>query len=176
MPVISINGQAPVVAQSTWVAANVVLVGAVELADDCGIYYGCVLRADSDRITIARGTNIQDGCVLHADPGFPVKVGENVSVGHRAVLHGCTIENDVLIGMGAIVLNGAYIGSGSLIAAGAVILEGSNIPPNSLVAGVPAKIRRETSAEERAAIVQNAITYNELSALNAAGEIESGDF
>jgi carbonic anhydrase/acetyltransferase-like protein (isoleucine patch superfamily) len=176
MPVISINGQAPVVAQSTWVAANVVLVGAVELADDCGIYYGCVLRADSDRITIARGTNIQDGCVLHADPGFPVKVGENVSVGHRAILHGCTIENDVLIGMGAIVLNGAYIGSGSLIAAGAVILEGSNIPPNSLVAGVPAKIRRETSAEERAAIVQNAITYNELSALNAAGEIESGDF
>jgi carbonic anhydrase/acetyltransferase-like protein (isoleucine patch superfamily) len=158
------------------VAANVVLVGAVELADDCGIYYGCVLRADSDRITIARGTNIQDGCVLHADPGFPVKVGENVSVGHRAILHGCTIENDVLIGMGAIVLNGAYIGSGSLIAAGAVILEGSNIPPNSLVAGVPAKIRRETSAEERAAIVQNAITYNELSALNAAGEIESGDF
>ena len=176
MPVISINGQAPVVAQSTWVAANVVLVGAVELADDCGIYYGCVLRADSDRITIARVTNIQDGCVLHADPGFPVKVGENVSVGHRAILHGCTIENDVLIGMGAIVLNGAYIGSGSLIAAGAVILEGSNIPPNSLVAGVPAKIRRETSAEERAAIVQNAITYNELSALNAAGEIESGDF
>ena len=176
MPITAINGKTPVVAQSTWVAANVVLVGEVELADDCGIYYGCVLRADSDRIAIGNGTNIQDGCVLHADPGFPVKVGENVSVGHRAVLHGCTIENDVLIGMGAIVLNGAYIGSGSLIAAGAVILEGAVIPPNSLVAGVPAKIRRETSAEERAAIVQNAINYRELSALNAAGELDSGRF
>lgn len=172
MPNISISGKSPVTAKSTWVAADVVLVGEVVLAENCGVFYGCVLRADSERITIASGTNIQDGCVLHADPGFPLTVGENVSVGHRAMLHGCTIENDVLIGMGAIVLNGARIGSGSLIAAGAVILEGSNIPPNSLVAGVPAKIRRETSAEERAVIVQNATTYRELSALNAAGELQ----
>lgn len=173
MPNIAVNGKTPVIAKSTWVAGNVFLVGEVELAEDCGIYYGCVLRADRDRITIASGTNIQDGCVLHADPGFPLIVGENVSVGHRATLHGCTIDSDVLIGMGAIVLNGARIESGSLIAAGAVILEGTYIPPNSLVAGVPARIRRETSAEERAAIVQNAITYREISALNAAGEVQT---
>ncbi|MDQ7904653.1 gamma carbonic anhydrase family protein [Phytohabitans sp. ZYX-F-186] len=118
-----------------------------------------MLRGDGDEIRIGRDSNVQDGCVLHTDPGFPVTVGERVSVGHRAVLHGCTVEDGVLVGIGAVVLNGARIGTGSLIAAGAVVLEGTTIPPNSLVAGVPARVRRETTGPERTRIVENAIEY-----------------
>lgn len=172
MPRITVKGRTPVVSGSTWVANDVVLVGDVQIATNCGIYYGCVLRGDNEEIRIGEGTNLQDGCIVHADPGLPVSVGKNVSVGHRAILHGCTVENDVLIGMGAIVLNGAHIGSGSLIAAGAVVLEGAVIPENSLVAGVPAKIRRETTESERASIIRNAIEYHELSAHNASGIVQ----
>lgn len=129
------------------------------LAEEASVWYGSVIRADGDAISIGRYSNIQDGCVLHADPGVPVSLGEHVSVGHKAVLHGCTIADNVLIGMSATVLNGAKIGSGSLIAAGAVILEGSEIPPNSLVAGVPGKVRREISEDERGLITANADHY-----------------
>ena len=135
------------------------------------IWYTTVLRADGDSITIGEGSNIQDGCVVHADPGLPVVVGNDVSVGHRAVLHGCTIEDGALIGMGAIVLNGSRVGAGSLIAAGAVVLEGADIPPNSLVAGVPGKVRRETTPEERAGNIDNANTYRALSREHSAIDV-----
>ena len=115
-----------------------------------------MLRGDLDSITFGENSNFQDGCVAHTDPGFPVVVGSGVSVGHRAVLHGCTVEDDTLIGMGAVVLNGAVVGTGSLVAAGTVVLEGTVIPPNSLVAGVPGKVRRETTEDERAHIRANA--------------------
>jgi carbonic anhydrase/acetyltransferase-like protein (isoleucine patch superfamily) len=118
-----------------------------------------VLRGDGDPIRIGERSNIQDGCLGHTDPGFPLTVGAGVSVEHRAVLHACTVEDDVLVGMGALVLSGARIGSGSLVAAGAVVLEGTEIPPRSLVAGVPAKVRREISDEELQRIHRNAQNY-----------------
>src|ERR687893_1272122 len=133
---IRLGTNGPVVAASAWLAPGATLIGDVHLHDDASIWYSTVLRADGDRIDIGSGSNIQDGSVVHADPGFPVTIGAGVSVGHRAVLHGCTIGDDVLVGMGAVVLNGARVGAGTLIAAGAVILEGAEIPPGSLVAGL----------------------------------------
>src|ERR671916_2819852 len=122
----------PVVAASAWLAPGATLIGDVHLHDEASIWYSAVLRADGDRIDIGSGSNIQDGSVVHADPGFPVAVGVGVSVGHRAILHGCLIEDDVLIGMGAIVMNGARIGTGSLVAAGAPVPGRGRVPPWSL--------------------------------------------
>jgi carbonic anhydrase/acetyltransferase-like protein (isoleucine patch superfamily) len=129
------------------------------------VFYGAVLRADSDSITIGAGSNLQDNVAVHCDGGKPTTVGERVSVGHSAVLHGCTVEDDCLIGMSATVLNGAVIGAGSLVAAGAVVLEGTIIPPRSLV---PAKVRRELTEEEIAEVTSNAAHYVELSRKHAA--------
>lgn len=153
----------PRVASTAWVAPNATLIGAVTLGENSSVFYGSVLRGDTDSITIGDGSNIQDNVSVHCDVGVPTIVGARVSVGHSAVLHGCTVEDDCLIGMGAIVLNRAVIGTGSLVAAGAVVLEGTIVPPGSLVAGVPAKVRRELTAEERAGVVSNATHYVELS-------------
>lgn len=153
------NGTAPTVDPTAWVAPGATLVGAVELEAQASVWYAAVLRADQERITVGRETNIQDGTVVHADPGFPATLGAQVSVGHRAVLHGCTIEDGVLIGMGAIVLNGATVGRGSLIAAGALILEGTDVPPGCLVAGVPGKVRRELTESEAQSLMLNAAVY-----------------
>ncbi|MHA6796234.1 gamma carbonic anhydrase family protein [Pseudonocardia bannensis] len=157
--VIEFHGARPDPHPQSWTAPGATLIGRVTLGEQASVWYGCVLRADMDAITVGARSNIQDGTVVHADPGFPVTVGERVSVGHRAVLHGCTIGDDVLVGMGAVVLNGAVIGPGSLVAAGAVVLEGTEVPPGSLVAGVPAKVRRELTDDERAATVRNAEAY-----------------
>jgi len=119
------------------------------------------VRADNAPIVIGRDSNLQDNVSAHADPAFPLTVGERVSVGHNAVLHGCTVEDDVLIGMSATILNGARIGTGSLVAAGAVVTQGADIPPRSLVAGVPAKVRRELTDDELRGIAQNAAVYLE---------------
>ena len=158
----------PVVAASAWLAPGATLIGDVNVHDDASIWYSAVLRADSDRIDIGSGSNIQDGSVVHADPGFPVAVGAGVSVGHRAILHGCLIEDDVLIGMGAIVMNGARIGTGSLVAAGALVPEGARIPPRSLVTGIPGKVRRDITDEEHERILANARAYRELMVRHAA--------
>lgn len=162
-----INGHRPQVHDTAWVAPGARLCGQVTLHAEASVWYTSVLRADLDSITVGVGSNIQDGSVVHADPGFPVTIGEGVSVGHRAVLHGCTIEDDALVGMGAVVLNGAVVGRGSLIAAGAVVLEGTQIPPGSLVAGVPGKVRRELTAEERENTVHNAEAYRALATMHA---------
>src|SRR5512145_527403 len=118
-------------------AANATLVGNVTVGSEVGIWFGAVIRADKDRIVIGDRSNIQDNCVVHTTTGHPVIVGDNVSVGHGAILHGCTIGNRVLVGMGAIVLNGAVVGDGSVIGAGAVVTEGMNVPPGSVVVGIP---------------------------------------
>ena len=128
------------------------------------MFYGAVLRADSESITLGPGSNLQDNVVVHVDHGVPTTIGAGVSVGHGAVVHGCTVEDDCLIGMNATVLNHAVIGRESLVAAGALVLEGTVVPPRSLVAGVPAKVRRELSDEEVAGIRRNAETYRTLSA------------
>jgi len=165
MPIIvPFNGVSPTVAASAWVAPNATLAGAVTLGERASVFYGAVLRGDMDSITIGDDTNLQDNVTVHVDTGVPTVVGARVSVGHAAVLHGCTIEDDCLIGMSATVLNRAVIGTGSLVAAGSVVLEDTVIPPRSLVAGVPAKVRRAITDEEFAKIQRNYRSYLELSA------------
>jgi carbonic anhydrase/acetyltransferase-like protein (isoleucine patch superfamily) len=160
---IAFDGHQPTIAADAWVAPTATLVGQVRIGDRASIWYGAVLRGDRAGITVGEGSNVQDGCVLHADPGFPCTLGNRVTVGHRAVVHGCAIDDDVLVGMGAVVLNGARVGSGSLLAAGTIVLEGAEIPPGSLVAGVPGKVRRELTDDERERIGQNAANYLDLS-------------
>jgi carbonic anhydrase/acetyltransferase-like protein (isoleucine patch superfamily) len=157
--VLTVSGKTPVIDPSAFLAAGARVMGDVRIAEGSSVWYNAVLRADGDSITVAAGSNLQDNVSVHVDHGKPVVIGENVSVGHNAVVHGCTIEDGSLIGMGAVILNGAVIGAGSLVAGGAVVLEGTVIPPGSLVAGVPGKVRRELSEDERAGLVRNAETY-----------------
>jgi carbonic anhydrase/acetyltransferase-like protein (isoleucine patch superfamily) len=157
-----VGGKEPSIASGAFTAPTSVVIGDVTMAEGSSVWYHTVLRADCGPIVLGADTNIQDNCTVHVDPGFPVTVGARVSVGHNAVLHGCTVEDDVLVGMGATVLNGAHIGAGSLIAAQALVPQGMRVPPGSLVAGVPAKVRRELTDEEREGIKLNAAMYLEL--------------
>jgi carbonic anhydrase/acetyltransferase-like protein (isoleucine patch superfamily) len=165
---IPLGDDAPTAAADAWTAPGAFLVGDVTLGAGASVWYGAVLRGDGDAIRIGARSNIQDNAVVHTDPGLPVTLGEGVSVGHGAVLHGCTIGDDVLVGMNATVLNGARIGAGSLIAAGALVTEGADIPPGSLVAGVPGKVRRELSDDERAHVRANAQAYLDLTRRHAS--------
>ncbi|ALC24550.1 gamma carbonic anhydrase family protein [Streptomyces pristinaespiralis] len=162
--VAGVGGKEPAIDPEAFAAPTSVVMGDVSVAAGASVWYQTVLRADCGPITIGAGSNIQDNCTVHSDPGFPVTVGERVSVGHNAILHGCTVEDDVLVGMGATVLNGAHIGTGSLIAAQALVPQGMRVPPGSLVAGVPAKVRRELTQEEQDGIKLNAAVYLDLAA------------
>ncbi len=164
MPLFPFQSHLPDVAEDAFIAPNATLVGEVSIHPGAVVMFGAVLRADRAAITLGTGSNVQDNAVIHGDPGFPAVVGRDVSIGHGAIVHGARVDDSCLIGMNATVLNGAVIGEGSLIAAGTVVLEGTVIPPHSLVAGVPGKIRRETTLEERAHIATNAATYRELAA------------
>jgi carbonic anhydrase/acetyltransferase-like protein (isoleucine patch superfamily) len=166
--IVSFDGHTPAVDTSAFVAPNATLIGNVTLAAGSSVFYGCVLRADTDSISIGAGSNVQDNVSMHTDAGLQLVVGAGVSIGHGAVVHGCVIEDDCLVGMGATILNRAVIGAGSLVAAGAVVLEDTVIPPGSLVAGVPAKVRRELSAEEREGVRLNATHYVGLAAAHRA--------
>ena len=135
--------------------------GNVILGKDVSVWYNAVIRGDSDAIEIEEGTNVQDGCVIHVDAGFPVHIGKRVTIGHGAILHGCTIEDEVLIGMGAIVMNGASIGTHSIIGAGALIPENTQIPANSVVVGCPGNIIKQTTKEQVEMIINNAKQYIE---------------
>ncbi|MFI6052856.1 gamma carbonic anhydrase family protein [Streptomyces violascens] len=157
--VVAVGGKTPEIVPTAFTAPTSVVLGEVTLGAGASVWYHAVLRADCGPIVIGAESNIQDNCTVHVDPGFPVTVGERVTVGHNAVLHGCTVEDDVLVGMGAAVLNGARIGAGSLIAAHALVPQGMVVPPGSLVAGVPAKVRRELTDEEREGIKVNALMY-----------------
>ncbi|MFJ7496543.1 gamma carbonic anhydrase family protein [Streptomyces sp. NPDC097727] len=156
------GGKEPDIDAEAFTAPTSVVIGEITLAAGSSVWYHAVLRADCGPIVIGADSNIQDNCSVHVDPGFPVTVGERVSVGHNAVLHGCTIEDDVLVGMGSTVLNGARIGAGSLIAAQALVPQGMQVPPGSLVAGVPAKVKRQLTEEELEGIRFNAVGYVEL--------------
>lgn len=149
---------------TVWVAANATLVGSVIIDARSSVWYCCVVRGDGDRISIGAHTNVQDGTVIHTDPGAPVRIGDRVSIGHRALLHGCTIGDDVLVGMSAVIMNGVEIGEGSLIGAGALLPEGTIIPPQSLVIGSPGKVRRSVTASEREYIERNCHQYVDLAA------------
>ncbi|MFI5772852.1 gamma carbonic anhydrase family protein [Streptomyces sp. NPDC051658] len=156
------GGKEPDIDADAFTAPTSVVIGEITMAAGSSLWYHAVLRADCGPIAIGADSNIQDNCSVHVDPGFPVTVGERVSVGHNAVLHGCTIEDDVLVGMGSTILNGAHIGAGSLIAAQALVPQGMRVPPGSLVAGVPAKVKRQLTEEELEGIKFNAVGYVEL--------------
>jgi carbonic anhydrase/acetyltransferase-like protein (isoleucine patch superfamily) len=162
--ILPFDGTAPNIDGTAWVAPTATVIGAAELHPESSVFYGAVVRADRDRIVLGAGSNLQDNVVVHGDPGAPAIIGSGVSVGHGAVVHGCTIGDDCLIGMNATVLNRAVIGAESLVAAGALVLEDTVIPPRSLVAGVPAKVRRELTDDEVAGIRRNAQTYRMLAA------------
>lgn len=151
-----------VVGGRVFIAESATVIGDVALADDVNIWFGAVVRADRDWIRVGTGSNIQDNAVVHTTIGFPVSVGAEVSVGHGAILHGCTIHDQVLVGMGAVVLNGAVVGEGSIIGAGAVVTEGKAIPPHSLVLGVPGRVVGETTQEQQERIIRNAQEYVKL--------------
>lgn len=170
---IALGDKVPQVAQSAWIAPTAVLAGSVVIGEGASVWYGAVLRADNEPITIGPRSNVQDNAVFHVDQGKPVVLGEGVSVGHSAVVHGATIGDYVLVGMSATVMNGAEIGAETLIAAGALVTEGMVVPPRSLVAGVPAKVRRDLTDAEVAQLHRNAEIYEAHRELHRAGvEIE----
>ncbi|MFJ3645682.1 gamma carbonic anhydrase family protein [Streptomyces murinus] len=160
--IVGIGGKEPRVDAEAFVAPTASVIGDVTLGAGASVWYGAVVRGDVETITVGARANVQDNVTLHADPGFPVTIGERVSIGHNAVVHGATVEDDCLIGMGATVLNGAVIGAGSLVAAQALVPQGMVVPAGSLVAGVPAKVRRELSTEEQEGVTLNGTLYADL--------------
>ena len=167
MAIYKVDGCVPQVGAAAFVADNATLAGDVTLAEESSVWYGAVLRADTGRITIGAGSNVQDNAVLHTGPGLDVTVGRGTSVGHGAVVHGCTVGDGCLIGMHATILNGAVIGDGCLIAAGALVPENMQVPAGSLVIGVPGKVVRPVSAAQAAAIKANEEEYLELARAHA---------
>ena len=158
----------PVIHETAFVADNATVRGNVTIGEGAGIYFGAVLRAETDPITVGPGSNIQDNCVLHGDAGCNVVVGQYVTVGHGAVLHGCTVEDNCLIGMNAVVLDHAVIGAGSIVGAGAVVAAGTIVPPISLVVGVPGKVKKTLTDEDVAGSIANAESYLGLMAKGMA--------
>lgn len=157
--------------RSPFIHETAVVLGDVSLADGSSVWPLAVIRGDVERIEIGARSNVQDGAVVHADPGYPTIVGADCVIGHRAVVHGSVLENGVLIGMGAILLNGVKVGSGSIVAAGAVVTEGTVIPPGSLVVGVPGRVLRKLDVAQQQRIIENAARYVELSHIHRAGRV-----
>lgn len=162
----ALNGHRPEISESAFVAPATTIVGRVRIGARSSVWYGSVLRGDDEEITVGEDSNIQDLSVVHADPGFPAVIGDRVTVGHRAIVHGATVEDDVLVGMGAILLNGCRIGSGSVVAAGAVVTPGTEVPEGSLVAGLPAKVIREVRESDKEGIQHGSESYIEKSVIH----------
>jgi carbonic anhydrase/acetyltransferase-like protein (isoleucine patch superfamily) len=156
--------------ESVFVADGAVVAGDVTIGANSSIWYNAVVRGDMEPVTIGSGTNIQDLVMIHVDEGYPCVVGDRVGVGHNAILHGCTVEDECLIGMGSVLMNGVYVGTGSVIGAGAVVPERAVIPPNSLVMGVPGRVVREVDADLRARIKGNSHHYAIMAADHRAGK------
>lgn len=148
MAIYELDGISPRIAESAWVADSAQVMGNVELADDASVWFGTVIRGDTEVIRIGARSNIQDASVLHADIGKPLTIGEDVTVGHKVMLHGCTIGDGCLIGIGAVVLNGAKIGKGCLVGAGSLVTEGKEFPDGSMIMGSPAKVVRQLTPEQ----------------------------
>jgi carbonic anhydrase/acetyltransferase-like protein (isoleucine patch superfamily) len=155
----SLDGMAPSIDSTAWVAENATLIGKVVVEAEASIWFGAVIRGDNEEIRVGAGSNVQENAVLHTDMGYPLTIGSNCTIGHKAMLHGCTIGDGTLIGMGATVLNGARIGSGCLIGACALITEGKEIPDGSLVMGSPGKVVRQLDATARAKLLASAASY-----------------
>jgi carbonic anhydrase/acetyltransferase-like protein (isoleucine patch superfamily) len=154
-----LGGEAPTIHESAFVADSATVIGKVVLEENTSVWFGAVLRGDNEPITVGAGSNLQDGVVMHTDPGFPLTIGSNVSVGHQAMLHGCTIHDNALIGIQAVVMNGAVIGRNCLVGAGAVVTEGKVFADNSLILGAPARVVRQLSDEDVERLKKNADSY-----------------
>nr|WP_290221210.1 gamma carbonic anhydrase family protein [Corynebacterium atrinae] len=165
--ILEFEGKTPQIHPSAWVAPTAVVIGDVEIGPDSSVFYGAVLRGDVNKIRIGARTNIQDNSVLHVDADAPCTLGDDVTVGHMALVHGTTVGNGTLVGMKSALLSGSVVGKGALIAAGAVVLEGQEIPDRSLAAGVPAKVRRELSEEQSASFIPHAGRYVDLAKRHA---------
>lgn len=174
MALYRIGSRRPVVHPGAYVSTEAVVIGDVEIEDGASIWPGAVIRGDNEKITIRRDANVQDGAVIHGDPGFTVVIGEGVSIGHQAMLHGCTVGQNCLIGIQAVVLNGAMVGSNCLVGAGALIGEGKSFPARSLIIGAPAKVLRELTDEDIAKLRANAIDYRERG-MNYSRELDRID-
>ena len=161
MAIYELDGMTPQIDDSAWVADSAQVIGQVKLGKDASIWFGTVLRGDSDLITVGEGSNIQDASVLHADAGVPLTVGCNVTVGHQVMLHGCTIGDESLIGIGAVVLNGAKIGKNCLVGAGALVTEGKEFPDGSMILGSPAKAVRQLTPAQIEGLRQSARHYTD---------------
>ena len=161
MAVYELDGVAPSVPDSAWIADSAQVMGDVVLGEDASVWFGTVVRGDTDKITIGAGTNIQDASVLHADRGVPLVIGANVTVGHQVMLHGCTIGDETLIGIGAVVLNNAKIGKNCLVGAGSLVTEGKEFPDGSMIIGSPAKVVKQLSPEQIEGLRRSARHYVE---------------
>ena len=159
MAVYEVDGMAPQVDPTAWIADSAEVMGHVTLGPDASVWFGCVLRGDTESMTIGEGSNIQDLSVLHADFGLPLTIGRHVTVGHKVMLHGCTIGDESLIGIGAVVLNGARIGKNCLVGAGALVTEGKEFPDGSMIVGAPARVVRQLTPEQIEGLRQSAQHY-----------------
>jgi carbonic anhydrase/acetyltransferase-like protein (isoleucine patch superfamily) len=161
MVIYELDGQGPDLPQdgSYYIADTAVLIGKVRLLKSASVWFGAVLRGDNEWIELGEGSNIQDNSTCHTDPGFPLTIGKNVTVGHNVILHGCTLEDDSLVGMGSIVMNGAKIGRGAVVGAGSVITEGKQFPEYSLIIGSPARVIRTLTPEQATAMGRAAKSY-----------------
>ncbi|MDQ2879131.1 MAG: gamma carbonic anhydrase family protein [Pseudomonadota bacterium] len=169
MPLYAINGKQPIIGADAWIAPSADLIGDVVLGDQASVWFGAVIRADNTTIAVGARSNVQEGAMGHSDVGAPLTIGADCTIGHHAVLHGCTIEDRVLIGMGAIVLNHAVIGAGSIVCAGALVTEGKTFPPGSLIVGSPARAVRSLDANADAMLRLSAQHYVEKACAYATG-------
>ncbi|MBU0588686.1 MAG: gamma carbonic anhydrase family protein [Gammaproteobacteria bacterium] len=161
MAIYSLDDLSPRMADTAWVADSAQVMGDVVMGDESSVWFGTIVRGDSETITLGRGVNVQDASVLHADPGVPLTLGDNVSVGHQVMLHGCTVGEGTLIGIGSVVLNHAKIGKHCLVGAGSLVTEGKEFPDGSMIMGRPAKVVRELSPEEIANLQRIAQHYKD---------------
>ncbi|WP_306131580.1 gamma carbonic anhydrase family protein [Roseivivax marinus] len=159
MTLYALDGHAPEIAEDAWVAPDANVIGKIVLAGKSSVWFGATLRGDNETITVGAGTNLQENVVCHTDMGFPLTIGTNCTIGHKAMLHGCTIGDNSLVGMGATILNGAKIGKNCLIGAGALVPEGKEIPDGSLVMGMPGKVVRELDAAAIQKLEASALNY-----------------
>ena len=164
MPVFKFKTYSPKIESSAWIADDANIIGKVEILKKASVWFGATLRGDNEEILLGQGSNIQENCVLHTDHGFPLKIGQNCTIGHSVILHGCTIADNTLIGMGSTILNGAKIGTGCLIGAGSLITENKVIPDGSLVMGSPGKIIRKLDDEEKLSLIGSALHYQDRAA------------
>ena len=159
MPIFKFKTFIPKIENGAWIAHDANIIGKIDILKKASVWFGATLRGDNEEILIGEGSNIQENCVLHTDHGFPLKIGTNCTIGHSVILHGCSIADNTLIGMGSTILNGAQIGKGCLIGAGSLITENKVIPDGSLVMGSPGKVMRELDSETKLSLIESALHY-----------------